>query len=101
MKHLSYRYRSLLGAAAGSLLAGLLVAGGATPASAQPANAADLCTPDVMRLCQNFIPDRSRIVRCLKAKRRQLSPGCRQVMAPKATPSKRKKKTKRARYQRG
>jgi hypothetical protein len=101
MEHLSYRYRSLLGAAAGFLLTGLLIAGGATPASAQAANAADLCTPDVMRLCQNFIPDRNRIVGCLKAKRRQLSPGCRQVMAPKARPSKRKKKAKRARHRRG
>jgi hypothetical protein len=101
MEHLSCRYRSLLGAAAGFLFAGLLIAGGATPASAQAANAADLCTPDVMRLCQDFIPDRNRIVACLKAKRRSLSDGCRQVMAPKAKPSKRKKKAKRARHRRG
>ncbi len=30
------------------------------------------CTPDVMRLCNEFIPDADRIVVCLKAKRRQL-----------------------------
>jgi hypothetical protein len=86
------RRRSLLAAAAGLFfLTGLLVAGGTTPASAQPANAADLCTPDVMRLCQDYIPDRDRIVRCLKVKRRQLSPGCHRVMYPKARKTKRKK----------
>jgi hypothetical protein len=36
-------------------------------------DAADRCTPDVMRLCNEFIPDADRIVRCLKAKRRQLT----------------------------
>ena len=107
MEHVSRCRRSLLGAAAGFLLAGLLIAGGATPALAQAANAADLCTPDVMRLCQDFIPDRERIVACLKAKRRSLSDGCRQVMAPKAKAttkskaSKRKKKVKRTRPRRG
>jgi hypothetical protein len=100
MQRLSCHYRSLLGAAAGFLFAGLLIAGGATPALAQSANAADLCTPDVMRLCQDFIPDRNRIVACLKAKRRQLSPGCRQVMAPKARTAKRKGKSKSRRHHR-
>ena len=52
----------------------LMVAGGTKPAAAQPSDAADRCTPDVMRLCNEFIPDADRIVVCLKAKRRQLSP---------------------------
>lgn len=56
---------------------------GAAPAQAQPANAAELCTPDVMRLCSHVIPDRNRIVRCLTSKRRQLSSGCRTVMSPR------------------
>jgi len=43
--------------AATGLAVGLLVTAGVTPASAQAANAADLCTPDVMRLCNDFIPD--------------------------------------------
>jgi len=85
MKLFNCRHRSLPTVAAGLfLLAGLLLAGGTTSVSAQQASAEDLCTPDVMRLCQDYIPDRNRIVRCLKAKRRQLSPGCRQVMYPKA-----------------
>jgi hypothetical protein len=67
--------RSLLCAVAGVLTV-LMVAGGAKPAAAQAADAADRCTPDVMRLCSEFIPDADRIVGCLKVKRRQLSPSC-------------------------
>jgi hypothetical protein len=29
-----------------------------------------------MRLCSEFIPDADNIVKCLKAKRRQLTPSC-------------------------
>jgi hypothetical protein len=54
----------------------LLIAGGASPAAAQASDAADKCTPDVMRLCSEYVPDADRIVACLKAKRRQLSPAC-------------------------
>ena len=64
--------RSLLCAVAGVLTV-LMVAGGTRPAAAQASDAADRCTPDVMRLCSEFIPDADRIVGCLKAKRRQLS----------------------------
>jgi hypothetical protein len=34
------------------------------------------CTPDVMRLCQQDIPDAGRIVACLVRSKLQLSPGC-------------------------
>jgi hypothetical protein len=34
------------------------------------------CTPDVMRLCQQDIPDASRIVVCLVRSKLQLSPAC-------------------------
>jgi hypothetical protein len=71
----SIRSRSLLCAAAG-ILTVVMVAGSAKPAAAQASDAADRCTPDVMRLCSEFIPDADRIVVCLKAKRRQLSPSC-------------------------
>jgi hypothetical protein len=46
------------------------------PPAAQAADAADRCTPDVMRLCSEFVPDADQIVVCLKAKRRQLTPTC-------------------------
>lgn len=37
---------------------------------------ADACTPDAMRLCQNAIPDASRVSLCLVQNKRQLSPDC-------------------------
>jgi hypothetical protein len=52
-------------------------------ASAQPSDAAERCTPDVMRLCSELIPDADRITGCLKAKRRQLSPECAETLSPK------------------
>lgn len=40
---------------------------------------AALCRDDVMRLCLTSIPDRGRIVSCMRAQRASLSPGCRAV----------------------
>ena len=37
---------------------------------------ADACTPDAMRLCQQAIPDVTRITLCLVQNKRQLSPAC-------------------------
>ena len=37
------------------------------------------CTPDVFRLCSEFIPDATQITMCLQQKVRFLSPGCRAV----------------------
>jgi hypothetical protein len=60
-------------------------------------DAEQLCTPDVMRLCNEFIPNPAPIVRCLKAKRRQLSPGCHAALSGggKGKSSKRKRVAKR------
>ena len=45
------------------------------------------CTPDVMRLCRQFIPSVSAITQCLIDRRPELSPECKLVMTPpKATP---------------
>ena len=38
-----------------------------------------LCTPDVFRLCSSEIPNRERIIACMKRQRSSLSPGCRSV----------------------
>jgi hypothetical protein len=76
---LNIRSRSLLCAAAGLLAVSMMA--GSKPATAQSADAANLCTPDVMRLCSEFVPDADRIVGCLKAKRRQLSPQCAGALA--------------------
>ncbi len=92
--------RSLLGAAAGFLLTGMAasvaITASATPARAQAANAADLCTPDVMRLCDAFIPDADRIVVCLKQKRRQLSAGCRGALTATSASRRKSRKVRRA-----
>lgn len=79
------------------LLAAVLILGGAalaTPAFAQGSAAEEACTPDVMRLCNEYIPDRQRITACLVQRRAYLSPACRVVMTPKA---KVKRKVKRRR----
>ena len=34
------------------------------------------CTPDVMALCQQYIPQRQDIIACLNAKKQELSPAC-------------------------
>jgi hypothetical protein len=74
--------RPLLGATAGLLTMLLIASGSASPAAAQSSDAADKCTGDVMRLCSEFVPDADRIVVCLKAKRRQLSPACLGALTP-------------------
>ena len=42
----------------------------------------DACTPDVFRLCSDFIPDEPQILTCLQSKRQQLTPACGKVVAP-------------------
>jgi hypothetical protein len=68
---------------------------GATPAAAQASDAADRCTPDVMRLCSEFIPDADRIVVCLKAKRRQLTPSCLTALQPSGGKAKKRRARRR------
>ena len=70
--------RSPLCAAIGFLFAAM--AAGPALAQTQDSNAADMCTPDVMKLCQDFIPDADRIVSCLRSKRSQVSAACRSAM---------------------
>ena len=64
------------------LAAALFVMARATPAAAQD-KAAELCTPEVMRLCNEFVPDVKKIAACMSKKRRQLSPECAAVFKPK------------------
>jgi hypothetical protein len=44
------------------------------------------CTPDVLSLCLFEIPNEDRIVKCLNRKVNQLSPACRDVIAPERKP---------------
>jgi hypothetical protein len=62
-------------AVAGLLFA--IVAGSA--ANAQYRGTAEMqqaCTPDVMRLCNDDVPDVDKIVACMKRNRANLSPAC-------------------------
>jgi hypothetical protein len=55
---------------------GLLV-GGINAASAEVSEEVQqACTPDAMRLCSEFIPDRAKITACMMHKRRELSQAC-------------------------
>jgi hypothetical protein len=80
MKNSPLRAAALLGF-------GLLPMAGATPAMAQAQahdpKAAELCTPDVMRLCSEFVPDVDLITGCMQKNRRQLSPDCAAVFKPR------------------
>jgi hypothetical protein len=68
-------------------------------------DAQSACTPDVFRLCQQFIPNRGPIVACLIRYRAYLSPACRAVFggptrvakAKKTGKSRKARRAKRAR----
>ena len=44
------------------------------PALAYTQEDADACTPDAMRLCQNAIPDATRVAQCLVQNKQRLKP---------------------------
>jgi hypothetical protein len=84
------RVFALSPAAVGLLGALMVVSFAPTSANAQQ-TAEQACTPDVMRLCQQFVPDRARIGACLAHNKRQLSPACRSVMStPKSSKKQRR-----------
>jgi hypothetical protein len=68
-------------------------------------DAQSACTPDVFRLCQQYIPNRGPIVACLVRYRAYLSPACRTFFAgptrvakaKKASKSRKVRRAKRAR----
>jgi hypothetical protein len=60
--------------------------------------AREACTPDVMRLCNDYVPDIPQIVACLKRQRANLSPACGEIFAaddPPPEPKKTAKTTKK------
>ena len=60
-------------------------AGSVLARGAQGSDAArEACTPDAMRLCNEFIPDEARVRSCMLSKRSQLSEACRVAMRPRA-----------------
>ncbi len=62
------------------IIPGSILVGGITAASAQSEALQQACTPDAMRLCQQFIPDRAKITHCMMIKRSQISAPCRNAM---------------------
>jgi hypothetical protein len=47
------------------------------------------CTPDVMRLCSDAIPDEGRITKCMIQKKKQVSATCMMVMKKGPSPTSR------------
>jgi hypothetical protein len=63
-----------------ALPVGMLL-GSLSAASAQGSEAArEACTPDAMRLCNEFIPDEAKVKSCMLRKRSELSEACRLAM---------------------
>jgi len=50
------------------------------PASAYTDEQVSACTPDVMRLCSDAIPDEGRITKCMIQKKKQISTACMSAM---------------------
>jgi hypothetical protein len=55
----------------------VILVGAAGAAGAQSPEAQQACTPDAMRLCGQFIPDRAKVTACMTAHRREWSEACR------------------------
>jgi hypothetical protein len=81
--------------AAGAAIFALLAAAAFTPTSAATPSQGtpeqqQACTPDVFRLCNEFIPDVAKISACMGRKRAQVSAPCRAAFA---TPHAKKRTT--------
>jgi hypothetical protein len=65
-------------ATSAAILALVWAAGVTAPAAAQGTpQQQQACTPDVMRLCNEFVPDVAKITACMTRKRSQVSAVCR------------------------
>jgi hypothetical protein len=63
------------------LALGAIVALPLSALSAESQEDREACTPEVHRLCGQYIPDREAIIACLKHNMKQLVPACRKVMS--------------------
>jgi hypothetical protein len=70
------RFITSLALPIGMLLVSLNGAGAAQGSQ----EAREACTPDAMRLCNEFIPDEAKVKSCMLRKRSQLSEACRVAM---------------------
>jgi hypothetical protein len=76
------RWRRLIQLAAGVSLCAALWGSGAQAFTQDDQRR--LCTGDAMRLCSAEIPNVERVTACMRAKRAQLSEGCRSVFGKQA-----------------
>ena len=53
-----------------------------TPTFAYTDEQVSACTPDVMRLCMDAVPDQARITKCMIQKKSQISKACMMVFRP-------------------
>lgn len=70
-------------------LIGVAVIGGLlslTPSAAWAETAAQraACSADASRICASAMPNEDAVIACLRSKKSQLSPGCRQAFEPSA-----------------
>ena len=72
---------SVRGMIAAGLFVGALAAWPLSAARAESQADREACTPEVHRLCGQYIPDRERIIACLKHNMKNLGPACRKVMS--------------------
>ncbi len=72
---------SMRGMLATALVLGAMVALPLSAARAESQEDREACTPEVHRLCGQYIPDREAIVACLKHNMKNLVPACRKVMS--------------------
>ena len=72
---------SVRGMIAAGLFLGALAAWPSSAVRAETEQDREACTPEVHRLCGQYIPDREAIIQCLKRNMRNLVPACRKVMS--------------------
>ncbi len=72
---------SMRGMFATVLVLGAIVALPLGAARAESQEDREACTPEVHRLCGQYIPDREAILSCLKQNMKNLVPACRKVMS--------------------
>jgi hypothetical protein len=76
---------ALLSLASSAAIFGLLGAAALAPQPALAEVSAQVqqaCTPDVMRLCNAFVPDVAKITACMNRNRSQVSAACRDAIHP-------------------
>ena len=72
---------SVRGIVAAALFVGALAAWPSSALRAETEQDREACTPEVHRLCGQYIPDREAIIQCLKHNMKNLTPACKKVMS--------------------